>query len=238
MRIRVGIAVVSCVMLALGSVFGVSAAGRPPSDIPVTVTLADVGDGGYPLRVQSDDLGAYVHSKTGTAIITFNRAGSDWQITTYYLSKSKYVPSNRTVLFDLSEQVTAGNFPTPIESPTYMPAHLIAKCSQVNVDMLQIPVGQSAFCPGAFRFWAPNGNWYRLSFQPENYPQVDPMRVTCQSSDPAGCKVWTITPGNTVLTGDDPNPKSLHKLLWIDGGGTILDEGGDYYLSFSITVAR
>ena len=43
MRSGVRIVVVSCVMLALGGAFGVSAAGRLPSNIPVTVTLADAG---------------------------------------------------------------------------------------------------------------------------------------------------------------------------------------------------
>jgi hypothetical protein len=40
------------------------------------------------------------------------------------------------------------------------------------------------------------------------------------------------------LTGTDPNPKSLHTLLQIDDGGSILAVGGDYLLSFAFTVTR
>ena len=65
------------------------------------------------------------------------------------------------------------------------------------------------------------------------------MKVTCEASDATGCKVWTISSGGTHLTGDDPNPKSLNRLLLINANGDILDDqGGNYYLSFSITVAR
>jgi len=33
------------------------------------------------------------------------------------------------------------------------------------------------------------------------------------------------------------NPKSLNRLVLTDEGGTVLEDGGDYYVSFSITVA-
>ena len=119
-----------------------------------------------------------------------------------------------------------------------MPAHLIAHCSRIGVDMVKMSIGQVALCPGSFRFWAPDGRWYRLSFAPENFPEVDALKATCTASDSAGCKIWTVTPGGTVSSGADPNPKNLGKLLSIDQAGNILDYGGNYYMSFSITVAR
>jgi len=225
------------VLAVFAGMFELSAAGPPTTTIPVTVTLADT-QGFYPLRVQSDTQGAYIDTATVGSVITTDKAGSDWQLTTYYRSKGRYAPSSRTVLFDLSEQAAPGVFPTPISGRTYMSAHLIAKCSLAGVNMLKLVTGQSALCPGSFRFWAPNGQWYRLSFQPDNYPHVDRLKITCQSVDATGCKVWTVSHGGTRLTGDDPNPKSLNKLLRIDEGGIILEEGGDYYLSFSITIAR
>jgi hypothetical protein len=57
-------------------------------------------------------------------------------------------------------------------------------------------------------------------------------------ADATGCKVWTVTPSGTTTTGTDPNPKNYTKLLHINETGDILAEGGDYYLSFSITFAR
>jgi hypothetical protein len=223
------------VLLAAGAALGVSAAGKITT-IPVVVTIADSANGAW-LRAQSDTRGAYVNtSKVSSTIIT-NMQGSDWQLTTYYQTKRAYAPSDRTVLIDLSEQVSEGSFPTPVTS-AYMPAHLIAHCSRVGVDMVKMSVGQFAACPGSFRFWAPDGLWYRVSFNPDNFPGVDLIKVTCTAADSTGCKVWTATPTGTVLTGDDPNPKNLGKLLQIDQSGNILAYGGDYYLSFSITVAR
>jgi hypothetical protein len=82
-------------------------------------------------------------------------------------------------------------------------------------------------------------NGTHRSLQPENFPQVDRLRVTCLSKDAGGCKVWTITPSNSRVTGSDPNPKSLNRLLEIDDRSEqILAELGDYYLSFFITVVR
>jgi hypothetical protein len=154
------------------------------------------------------------------------------------LSKGSYVASNRKVFVDLSEQLTMGGFATPALGDGQLTAHLIAKCSQVNVDLVGMSLGSTALCPGSARFLAPDGNWYRLSFNPDNYSEVNPFAVACTASDRSGCKVWTITPSSPVVTGNDPNRKSLNRLLLINANGEILDEGGGYYTSFSITVAR
>lgn len=225
---------VLAVVLALVWGFGASAARL--TSIPVTTTVADSANGAW-LRVGSDTKGAYVNTQQVSSTIIPNMQGSDWQLTTYYQQKGKYASSNRFALFDLTEEVSAGNIPAPV-TKAYMPAHLIAHCSRVGVDMVKMSAGQVALCPGSFRFWAPNGFWYRLSFSPENFPGVDALKVTCTASDSTGCKIWTVTPGGAVLTGTDPNPKNLGKLLWIDQAGNILDYGGDYYVSFSMTVAR
>ena len=53
------------------------------------------------------------------------------------------------------------------------------------------------------------------------------------------CAVWTIRPASTLVTGTDPNPKSLNTLLLIDDfSKEVVANFGDYYLSFAITVAR
>lgn len=230
------------VVLATAGTFSMSAAGKPFGDVKVTTTIADVGPSSVPLRVGSDAKGAYPGLDTKvTSVIWRNMQGSGWSLTTYYSSRGTLKGSSRSVWFDLTEPASVGNPPAPIPGAgAYLQAHLIAKCDLVGVDMLTIPLGVSAACPGAFRFQsASNGPWYRLSFQPDNYPEVDLMKVTCTASDNAGCKVWTILPDGTRITGTDPNPKSLNRLLHIDSAGTILDDTlGDYYLSFSITVAR
>jgi hypothetical protein len=211
-------------------------AAKPPADVPVLSTIADLANG-QPLRVGSDGAGAYLTTSQVTSKILPFSSGSDWSLTTYYAKRGRLTASNRTATFDLSEQVTAGAFATPIDTPTAMPFHLIAKCSNVNVSLVGMSPGQSAACPGSFRFWAPNGLWYRMSFAQDNFA-VDPLKVTCVSADATGCKVWTVTPSGTTTTGTDPNPKNYTKLLHINENGEILAEGGDYYVSFSITFAR
>jgi hypothetical protein len=237
------------ILVAAGSL-SVTTDAAPPSAIQVTTTIADFG-ASYPLRIQSDRQGAYVTKivKNVTqveSVLWSTSAGTDFTLTTYYSSKGSYAASNRSVFFDLTEEAVSRGFVTPAigTDSSGMPvpygqatAHLITKCSMVNVDMLSMPQGSVALCPGTFRFQAPNGQWYRLAFQPENVAQVDRMNVTCTRYD-RGCRTWTVTPGTTTVTGTDPNPKSLNTLLRIDAGGTVLEEGSDYRLSFSITVAR
>lgn len=228
-------------LLAAAGVIGVSAAGGNYSTVPVTTTIADLGASAVPLRVGSDGKGAYpgADAKVVSGIYR-NMQGSGWALTTYYSAKRRLQGSSRTVWFDLTEPATAGNPPAPVPEPgALLQAHLIAKCDQAGVDMLAMAAGTSAVCPGTFRFQAADGSWYRLAFNPENYPHVDPIRVTCTAADGAGCQVWTLAPSGQPSPGDDPNPKNLSRLLLIDANGGVLDDlRGDYYISFSITVAR
>lgn len=241
--------------LALALVAGGALAAAAPSrtsNIPVTTTLADLGTTGAPLRVQSDGRGAYTtvtvnRVKRVDSLLIVNPTGTDWSLTTYYNSKGALVASDRTVFFDLRELAAAGGFVTPIlgtdaygAAAEYgrATAHLTAKCSVVNVDMTKMALDATAQCPGSLRFRAPDGVWYRFSFQPDNYPNSERFLVTCTQVDGTGCKVWTLAPVSTRTTGGDPNPKSLNTLLQIDASGNILAVGGDYYLSFSITLAR
>jgi hypothetical protein len=219
--------------------------GKPPGqgDIPVVTTMADSA-GGWSLRVQSDTQGAYSTTADGKVRSFISRfmPGSDWQLYTYYTVKGGRNPvyaADRFVFFDLSEQVpgSTGAFPSPVGTGD-MPAYLVAHGSQAGIDLLSMPTNASALCPGSFRFQAPSGLWYRFSFNNANFPGVDPLKVTCTASDTTGCKVWTVTPGGTTLTGADPNPKNRGRLLQIDAAGNILAVGAEYYLSFSITIAR
>jgi hypothetical protein len=208
-------------------------AGRPTSTA-VRTTIADALNS-YPLRIASDSKGTYAPGKVLSS--TIDTLG-DWSLTTYATAATKITASDRTVFFDLTEPASPDN-PIPPITAAYLQAHLIAKCHLVDVHFLNIPAGMTVQCPGTFRFLAPNGNWYRFSFQPENFPEVDRLSVTCEAADSGGCKLWTIASSGTTRTGTDPNPKSLNRLVQIDSGGnTILADLGNYYLSFSLTVAR
>ena len=232
MSIRPTLVLVPAVILAVTLEAAPPAGKNAP--IPVTVMLAD-SQNGFPLRVGSDTQGPYLDtSKALNAEIHRYSDGTDWMLTTYYGIRN--TPSSRSVFFDLTEQVTSGVPPIAAAS---VQAHLIAKCRLAFVDLLTLATGASADCPGSFRFQAPSGKWYRFSFQPDNFPGVDRLRLTCLARDAAGCKTWTVTPATDRVTSADPNPKGLQTLLEIENGSDdILAVLGDYYLSFHITVTR
>lgn len=218
----------------------------------VTSALADVGPTtGHPLLVQSDRKGPYVTTVVGKttqvqSVLINTQYGTDWSLTTYYTVKNRYAASDRTVYLDLTEQVNSGGFVTPILGVDenggsvergYVASHLTTRCAVANISMLAMATLTTVQCPGALRFQSPDGQWYRLSFQPDNFPQSERFNVTCTRGDSTGCREWQITPSGTTLTGTDPNPKNLNTLLMIDDGGDLA-QGGDYHLSFAFTVTR
>ena len=219
----------------------VQAAGKPAPDIPIAITLAD-NIQGYPLRIASDGQGAYVNTTQVSSMLQVLAGGTDVMLYTYYTKRGGYAPSNRGFRIDLSEQDTSGDFAAPVLAPT-VPVHLKVHCSGEGVDMLRIGLGQSVTCPGGLRFWqltSPSaGNWYRLSFQPDNYPEVDRFAVRCAAADGTGCRRWDISPAGGRITLADPLPKNYTRLLQIDeSGSNVLAEGGTYFVSFAMTVSR
>jgi hypothetical protein len=205
------------------------------TSMAVTTTIANAQNG-HSLRVGSDGQGGYVNTKQIESVVEHQTGGSDWLMSTY--GAVYRGPTNRTVLFDLTEPVSTGNPPPPI-SVALAQAFLATKCSDVNIDLLAISSGSTVQCPGAFHFQGPNGSWYRLSFRPEIYPEVNDMNVSCTAADTSGCKTWSITPNGNYLTGTDPNPKGINKLLQYNPStDAVIADLGDYYISFSIAVAR
>ena len=245
----VGAALVA--LLAL-SAPGVSAQkGTKRTIIEVTSNLADFGSSGHALLVQSDRKGPYVSTivknvRQVDSVLIHDQYGTDWSLTTYYSLRNSYVASDRSVFFDLAEQVQPGGFVSPVLGTSeglpvergYVTSHLTTKCSVDNIDMLAMATGATVLCPGSLRFRAPDGQWYRFSFQPNNFEPSEKFQVSCTRGDSTGCREWRIVPSGTTLTGTDPNPKSRHTLLQINDGGSILAVGGDYLLSFAFTVTR
>lgn len=230
---------------------GLSSAAIAQKNTPIEVatTIADLGPSGTAYRVQSDRKGPYVTTVVNRTtqvknILIVSAAGTDWSLTTYaYGRGNTYVPTDRTVFFDLSEVASEGAFPTPPLGTGYRSAHLTAKCSDVGVNMTTMALNMVAECPGSMRFWAADGLWYRFSFDPEKFAGVDRFAVTCTattvSKGVTSCTRWTVRPGTARTTGTDPNAKSLNRLLHIDAASNVLDpNGGDYYLSFAFVVSR
>jgi hypothetical protein len=170
-----------------------------------------------------------IYSFTGTS-------GQDFFLTTYYPYKNGFAASSRTVGIEL-EKLSDGQFdsPNPPNLGTgQVPVQLGVKCRLATpnaVSLVGMTNNQSVECPGSLRFWAPDGQWYRFSFQPENYSNSDRWKVTCSAVGSSGCTKWRITPSGADGT-------SVNTLLKIDSQGTILAVGGDYRLTFSILVER
>jgi hypothetical protein len=222
----------------------VNGAGKPPADVPVVATFTDAANG-TSLQVGSDLGGAYITGSPAgvSSVIQSLKTGSDWMLYTYATSRRGFTPSGRGVRFDLSDQNTfVSGFPTPIGANTVWPAHPKVHCSGIGVDMLAMAQGSVVTCPGSLRLWqTQTGRWYRLAFNPETYPEVDPVKVRCiagMTSPATGCKTWTVTTAGTTLRGTDPNPKNHTRLLEVDDGGIVIAEGGTYYVSFAMTMTR
>jgi hypothetical protein len=211
-------------------------AGGPSKTIPVSSTIAD-SQNGYLLRIASDDLGAYVNTRIVESVLEPQNSGTDWLMSTY---GSVYKGgSNRTVVIDLSEPVSFSNPPPPF-TVAAVQAFLTAKCGSLRgIDLLKVANGATVQCGGAFHFLASNGNWYKLSARPDNYPDVTDMNVTCQAADSSGCRTWSIRPDSLVTTGGDPNVKGVQRLLQFDPStDRVLADLGDYYVSFAYTISR
>lgn len=211
-------------------------AGGGAKTIPVSSTIANAQNG-FGLRIQSDNLGAYVNTRIVESVLEPQNSGTDWLMSTY--GTVYRGGSNRTVFIDLTEPTSFSNPPPPF-SVAYVQAFLAAKCGSLKgTNMLTIPAGATAQCGGAFHFLAPDGNWYKLSARPDNYPDVTDLDVTCQASDSSGCRTWTIYPDSILTTGTDPNVKGVQRLLRYDPAtDSVLADLGDYYVSFSYTVSR
>lgn len=212
--------------------------------------------------VRGDGGGEYVpltegKVKTVTNLLIVNQApGTDWSLTTYSLSPSKPLQASRTVFFDLRyKEWSDGNVPeeyarfvdTPAlgtvggEAVPYgrVPAHLVTKCSEASpaIDFRTMTLNQVAFCPGSLRFLDLAGQWYRLSFAPDNFAGVNQFKVTCTGVDAKGCKTWTVGP-ETPTNPTDPSQHGLQRLLKISSGGAIEAVGGLYQVSFSFSLRR
>lgn len=232
------VAVVMVIALAVAT----SAKGGPaPADLLVKTTIYNTA-GTTALRVQSDGATQAVYEttvvgKTTTVtskIFSFSgTVGQDFFLTSYYTSKNAYAASGRTARIDLGDPVGTPLF-TPDLGDGQVPVQIGVKCRLATpsaVNMLGMTVNQSVECPGSLRFWARDGQWYRFSFQPENFSTSDQWLVTCTAAGSSGCTRWAITPSGADGT-------SVNTLLRIDSSGNILEVGSDYRLTFSITVTR
>jgi len=218
-------------------IVNVGARGKPPQDVPVTVSIDGLGVNTLPtLRVQSDLLGSYVNSTSGQSII---QPIGDWVLDVLNVSSSP----QRTILIDLRDPVPGsapgGGAPiNPFGATGYqmVRARFIAQCSATGTGFLDMQVGTPYFCPMALAFKDSSGQQHRLAQNPTNYSETNWIQVRCLAVDGSSkCNQWKIEP--SVIQGGES--KNVAKLIQVPSKPNKPEvDLGDFYLSFSINLTR
>ena len=211
----------------------VTAFAAPTRDVPVISDLRG-GGGGEPYTIQSDGLGAYMHTAKGSSGVESHiQSGGGYEIDLYYFT------SNRRLSFDFSHEVvgtTTGSGPATFIT---VPARLITKCP-TGFSLLTMTLGQSFDCPLAGRFdW--NGRTFLTRMNTAEYPGSTHPTITCTAADLAGqCSTWTIeacsaSVDKAAICGDDVMTLMEEKTA----KGKITEvKVGDYYMNFHITAHK
>lgn len=202
----------------------------------MTTTIEGLGPDSMPsLRVQSDQLGAYKNSSSLQSIL--QAALGDWVLDTLTYTSSP----QRKVLIDLRDPVPGsgpnGGGPIAPFAFQQVRARFISKCSEWGGDMRTIPGGGTIYCPLAIAFDDASGVRYRLAMNSNNFPEVNPVQITCVATDAnAKCNQWKIEPSVTQLDGER---KNVAKLLKVATKPKQVDQDmGDFYLSFTIHLTN
>jgi len=196
----------------------------PPTSIPVTSTVANAAG----FRIQSDGLGPYVSSKTLKSEI---QPVGDWVL-------DALIKSKRKVYLDFGDPIPGsapgGGDPVPLLSGLYK-FRALMQCSVAGNKLPEFNAGDEKLCPLRIAFDVGVDHYVLLmnkSFPTLNgpFPTTDDVKVTCTSSS-SPCSQWQFTPNN-------PSGANVAKLARTDGGGTLLEDRGDFNLSFSILIAK
>ena len=208
-------------------------AAKPPASIKVTSTVAD----GF--HIESDGLGPYVPSKSLTSEV---QPIGDWVLDTLSVAVSR---SNRKISLDFSSPIPGsapgGGDPVALPNGSYK-FRAMAQCSRsyINGDpghpLQSFTQGQVELCPLRFAFEVGTERYVLLmnkSFANinGNFPTTDDATVTCTATISGACSAWLLTPSS-------PSGANATKLMRTDGNGTLLEDLGDFSMSFSIQFAK
>lgn len=218
------------------------AAGKPPSDVAVTASIAD-SLGVVPLQIQSDGAGPFKNTPSVQSII---QGIGDWELDTSFSSSS-----TRNVWLDFGKPV-AGSGPNggpPIAPFTsgLVKVRFISKCGLYNVNMFTIPAGNTVNCPMTSGFDY-GGARYRLQMNPiagvDVNPETDFVNITCNASNTASqCINWRIEPSGlkggcaSLDCSVKQNIARLSKMV-TEKGKTTETNQGDFYIAFSINLTN
>lgn len=232
---------VSCLMtLVASTAVHRSSAGKPVTDVPVTVSIASTL-GGVPLQMQSDGPGPYTNTSSVQSII---QSVGDWELDTSFSTSS-----TRNVWVDFGKPVAGsgpgGGPPIAPFSAGLVKVRFISKCHLYNVNMFTIPLGSTVNCPLASGFdYA--GERYRIHMNPIEGVDVDPetdfVTFTCNAANASSkCISWSMQPSGLkggCASADcsvKQNVARLSKMVTYRGKTTPISQG-DFYIAFSINI--
>ena len=222
---------------------GGQVAAGPPKNVPVTSKVLDYAADVAPrLNVQSDGLGDYLNSST---LLSQIQVGGDWELDAMNVNNS-----TRRLALDFFQPI-AGSAPGGAD-PTVLPAtsysfRVIAKCTLYGNSLLAFNAGDVKTCPLHIAFDYNGAKW---AYQMDPYfsangpfPETNYATVTCiyPGSGSLPCSQWRFTPSGTSVAPDGTvQYRNVAQLLEYrtSRGKTIAVDHGDFYVSFSILIAK
>ena len=251
-------------ILVMFSVFGMAAqqeakasksgGGGNTSVVSVTSTISDNNPSGAAYYVQSDGLGPYDNDQAGVQSILQATADYDWELSTYNSSFSGSSGRNAWITLGPANQESASASLPSIWSSwgTHLePVRFIDKCSYIHVDMLTITPGSPQACPIQIRFGPDitsgrTTTYYRLDMAPNlcksciAEPETQDAQISCNAQDASGnCNDWSIDSiPQTSQSGGLPTNQVIARLNLVNGGGALVANDGDFYLTFHIHVTN
>jgi hypothetical protein len=164
----------------------VTLSAAPARDVPVISIIDGGGPGDVTHTLQSDGLGPYVHTATGSSGVESHlQQGGDYELDVYYFTSNRRLGYR----FD-AENLLSG---TPLAAGLFTTkARLIIKCGSSTENMLNMVEGETLHCPMAGRFdW--NNRVYLTRMGGAGYPNSTPPTIACTGTSAGSCAAWTIS---------------------------------------------
>ena len=236
-----GVRTVCCTVAFIG--VSLTLAAGPSKNVPVmSIVLDYAADIAPRLNIQSDGRGDYVNS---SSLVSQIQAIGDWE-----LDAKNPKGATRKISLDFSQPV-AGSAPgggDPVGPPSgAYKFRVIAKCSLYGNSLLAFTAGAVKSCPLHVGFdyngatWALQMNPYASAIG--SFPETDAATVTCifPTSGTSPCSQWKFSPSGTYTAADGSEKfRNVAKLLeyTTSHGNTVAIDRGDFYVSFSILLAK
>ena len=212
--LAVVLALAGCALTYVGS-----AAAKPATRTPATSTVADRDASGIPFRIGSDSLGAY-HDAVNSVLSDIQAFG-DWELD----MKSSTLRKSRV---DLGDPVIDSN-PNPPFQAAVLAVRFISKCTDSNVFMPGLAVGQMVTCPLSLNFDY-NGVNYALRSN-VLHPGTEPVQWTCLARSSTNCVSFEAVP--SVIQAD--GQRKIKMQLVQTATRKVAEQSlGFFYMSFDI----